>query len=64
MPDTIIENAIGGDGADTLTGNGADNLLKGGDGADTLLGAEGSDTLVGGTVQICSRAATALTCSA
>ncbi|MBO6504050.1 MAG: M10 family metallopeptidase C-terminal domain-containing protein [Kordiimonadaceae bacterium] len=48
MPDTIIENAIGGDGADTLTGNGADNLLKGGDGADTLLGAEGSDTLVGG----------------
>ena len=48
MPDTVIENAIGGDGADTLTGNEADNMLHGGDGDDTILGAAGSDTLIGG----------------
>lgn len=48
MPNTIIENATGGDGDDTLTGNDVANLLMGGAGADTLVGGAGSDTLVGG----------------
>ena len=45
---TTIENAIGGDGDDTLTGNAAANLLYGGRGNDTLFGGAGSDTLSGG----------------
>lgn len=32
----IIENAIGGSGSDTLTGNSASNALTGGAGADTF----------------------------
>ena len=47
-PDTIIENAYGADGDDTLTGNDADNRLMGNVGADTLLGMTGDDILVGG----------------
>ncbi len=43
---TIIENAIGGDGNDTLIGNGASNSLDGGAGADTLIGGSGDDTYV------------------
>jgi subtilisin-like proprotein convertase family protein len=52
---TVIENAIGGDGADTISGNDAANLLlgmrdndrlAGGLGADTLTGGAGSDTFV------------------
>lgn len=43
-----IENAIGGNGADLLTGNDANNTLTGGDGADTLIGGIGTDTLYGG----------------
>ena len=43
-----IENAAGGDGADTLTGNSAANRLIGGAGADTLSGGLGDDTLSGG----------------
>ena len=43
-----IENAIGGGGDDTLTGNAGANLLVGNDGADTLLGMTGADTLQGG----------------
>ncbi len=39
-----IENARGGDGADTLTGTSAANLLDGGAGADTLIGGRGDDT--------------------
>lgn len=46
---TVIENAIGGGGADTITGNAANNLLKGSWGNDTLSGDAGADTLVGGT---------------
>ena len=42
-----IENAIGGAGDDTLTGNQADNVLSGGSGADELSGLAGSDTLSG-----------------
>ncbi len=43
-----IENAIGGTGNDTLTGNGADNRLEGRTGVNTLNGGAGNDTLVGG----------------
>ncbi|MFV0408136.1 MAG: Hint domain-containing protein [Paracoccus sp. (in: a-proteobacteria)] len=45
---SLIENAIGGTGADLLIGNIADNALSGGDGNDTLSGGEGDDTLSGG----------------
>lgn len=41
---TVIENATGGAGADTLLGNDAANRLNGGAGADTMTGAGGSDT--------------------
>ena len=44
----VIERAIGGRGADLITGNAAVNHLYGGDGADTLLGGAGNDLLVGG----------------
>ena len=40
---TWIENALGGDGADRITGNGRDNLLWGGRGDDVLAGAGGAD---------------------
>ena len=45
---TVIENAIGGDGADSITGNDAANVLSGMRGADTLAGGAGDDLLVGG----------------
>ncbi|HCK83199.1 MAG TPA: hypothetical protein DHW63_01350, partial [Hyphomonadaceae bacterium] len=44
----IIENAVGGAGADTLTGNEVNNVLHGGIGGDTLLGGLGDDVLLGG----------------
>ncbi len=43
-----FENATGGAGADTLTGDVQDNLLIGAGGADILSGAGGNDTLDGG----------------
>jgi Ca2+-binding RTX toxin-like protein len=43
-----IENAIGGSGADTITGNSVDNILRGNAGTDTLVGNGGNDTLIGG----------------
>lgn len=43
----VIENAVGGAGADEIEGNAAANLLAGGAGADTLWGAAGDDTLQG-----------------
>jgi len=46
---SVIENAIGGSGNDTITGNSAANVLTGGGGNDTLNGLAGDDTLVGGT---------------
>ncbi len=48
--DTLIsvENVVGSDFADTLTGDAADNLLSGGFGDDTLSGGAGNDTLDGG----------------
>jgi serralysin len=56
-PASLIENAIGGAGADTLRGNQAANRLEGGagpdllegrDDPDLLLGGAGADTLIGG----------------
>ena len=43
-----IENAIGGSGNDTLTGNALNNELSGGNGSDDLNGGAGDDTLRGG----------------
>ncbi|MFZ9200181.1 MAG: M10 family metallopeptidase C-terminal domain-containing protein [Paracoccaceae bacterium] len=45
---TVIERAIGGRGADAISGNAAANLLRGGGGRDTLFGGDGHDTLEGG----------------
>ena len=43
-----IENAIGGLGNDTITGNDAQNMLDGRAGNDVLNGGNGIDTLIGG----------------
>ena len=50
MEDTrsLIENAIGGSGDDTLTGNQVNNKLTGNTGNDTLDGGLGADTMDGG----------------
>jgi Ca2+-binding RTX toxin-like protein len=47
--DTLVgvEGAVGGDGNDSLTGDGHDNRLDGGPGDDTLHGAAGTDELGG-----------------
>ena len=45
---TVIENAIGGSGADTIVGNTAANTLTGGNGNDTINGGGGNDILIGG----------------
>ncbi len=47
-PRSLIENAIGGSGNDSITGNQAKNLLKGGLGNDLLAGLADDDTLDGG----------------
>ena len=46
---TGMENAIGGDGADTITGSSGNNQLFGMRGADAIYGGSGTDTLTGGT---------------
>jgi len=43
-----IENALGSQGNDLITGNSSDNLLVGNSGNDTLNGGGGNDTLNGG----------------
>jgi Ca2+-binding RTX toxin-like protein len=43
-----IENAVGGDGNDALTGTNGANSLSGMRGNDTLIGGKGADTLFGG----------------
>ena len=43
---TIIENAIGGSGADILIGNASNNRLNGGAGVDQLYGGQGDDIFV------------------
>ncbi|WP_159436593.1 calcium-binding protein [Pseudovibrio sp. Tun.PSC04-5.I4] len=45
---SLIENAIGGDGNDSLSGNIGNNKLTGGNGNDTLAGEAGDDTLIAG----------------
>ncbi len=47
-PRSLIENAIGGSGNDSIIGNIAANVLSGGAGDDRLAGREGDDTLDGG----------------
>jgi serralysin len=47
-PRSLIENATGGSGNDTLKGNAVRNVLKGGAGNDRLYGFEGNDVLSGG----------------
>lgn len=44
---SLIENAIGGSGADILNGNQIDNVLTGNGGKDDLRGRTGNDTLIG-----------------
>ncbi|GEO41054.1 hypothetical protein SAE02_52020 [Skermanella aerolata] len=44
---TDIENAVGGSGSDTITGNSLNNTLSGGSGGDTLSGANGDDIVNG-----------------
>jgi subtilisin-like proprotein convertase family protein len=46
--ETVIENAIAGDGKDTVIGNLVDNELRGGRNTDTLIGGGGNDLLFGG----------------
>jgi Ca2+-binding RTX toxin-like protein len=45
----VIENAVGGAGADVIIGNGAANYLRGNDGLDLLQSFAGNDLLEGGT---------------
>jgi serralysin len=45
---TVIENATGGAGNDSISGNSAANVLKGNAGNDTLSGLAGNDKLYGG----------------
>lgn len=47
-PRSLIENALGGSGHDSIKGNVADNRLSGGGGNDALTGGAGNDTLLGG----------------
>jgi Ca2+-binding RTX toxin-like protein len=45
---TVIENAKGGSGVDTIIGNASANTLTGNNGADVLEGEGGADILIGG----------------
>lgn len=45
---TVIENARGGSGEDTILGNGVANVLLGNGGDDTINGGAGNDTINGG----------------
>jgi Ca2+-binding RTX toxin-like protein len=44
---SLIDNAYGGSGNDTISGNSLDNILRGGGGNDTLKGGGGADHLYG-----------------
>lgn len=46
---SLIENAIGGLGNDTIGGNAVNNKLTGGAGDDTMTGRSGNDRLLGGS---------------
>ncbi|MCI0754876.1 DUF4214 domain-containing protein [Teichococcus vastitatis] len=43
-----LAHALGGDGDDTILGNGGDNVLWGGRGNDTISGGDGDDSIRGG----------------
>lgn len=45
---SLIDNAYGGSGNDTILGNSLDNVLKGGAGNDTVFGGDGNDIIYGG----------------
>ncbi|MGY3074733.1 Ca2+-binding RTX toxin-like protein [Bradyrhizobium sp. LM6.10] len=45
---SLIDNAIGGSGNDTIIGNAIANALNGGSGNDTITGGGGNDTISGG----------------
>ncbi len=45
---SLIENANGGSGNDTIVGNSANNILVGNGGNDNISGGDGNDTLDGG----------------
>ncbi|MFC3180829.1 M10 family metallopeptidase C-terminal domain-containing protein [Cypionkella sinensis] len=45
---TLVEQAFGGGGNDTIVGNASNNLLRGNNGNDSLVGDTGNDTLEGG----------------
>ena len=45
-PRSLIENAVGGSGNDTLVGNDADNVLRGNSGNDSIDGGAGIDSAV------------------
>ena len=47
-PNSVIEQAYGGSGNDTLYGNAVANVLSGGNGNDRLFGGGGNDSLAGG----------------
>ncbi|MCG7392775.1 M10 family metallopeptidase C-terminal domain-containing protein [Microvirga sp. ACRRW] len=47
-PRSLIENAIGGSGHDTIIGNAGDNRLSGRDGNDSMEGGAGDDIFDGG----------------
>ncbi len=46
---SLIDNATGGSGNDTIIGNAVANVLKGGAGNDTITGGGGNDTIDGGS---------------
>ena len=48
-PHVLIENAVGGNSNDALTGNSVNNNLNGRNGNDTLFGASGNDYMIGGS---------------
>ena len=48
LESVVIENAFGGNGDDSITGNAARNTLAGEDGNDALYGEGGDDWLIGG----------------
>lgn len=46
---SLIDNATGGSGNDTIVGNVIANILNGGSGNDTITGGGGNDTITGGS---------------
>lgn len=45
--DSLIENAFGGSGNDSIVGNQANNILRGNGGNDGIMGGGGNDTILG-----------------